>query len=144
MEYEKKVVSVREGKLISKEGKKWHLMQNNRLCVEEPFNTERNLGNTADDTSFRGIHLELRRAFDLVKEAKFDECLEEYVFPATEEKIREKPPPKPPPVLTRSRSQSQSSRGNRGGYNIRGADMVNTAVADTVGIPIEELPARQP
>lgn len=120
MEYEKKVVSVREGKLISKEGKKWHLMQNNRLCVEEPFNTERNLGNTADDTSFRGIHLELRRAFDLVKEAKFDECLEEYVFPATEEKIREKPPPKPPPVLTRSRSQSQSSRGNRGGYNIRG------------------------
>ena len=120
MEYEKKVVSVREGKLISKEGKKWHLMQNNRLCVEEPFNTERNLGNTADDTSFRGIHLELRRAFDLVKEAKFDECLEEYVFPATEEKIWEKPPPKPPPVLTRSRSQSHSSRGNRGGYNSRG------------------------
>ena len=95
-------------------------MQNNRLCVEEPFNTERNLGNTADDTSFRGIHLELRRAFDLLKEAKFDECLEEYVFPATEEKIWEKPPPKPPPVLTRSRSQSQSSRGNRGGYNSRG------------------------
>ncbi len=121
MEYEKKVVSVREGKLISKEAKKWHLMQNNRLCVEEPFNTERNLGNTADDTSFRGIHLELRRAFELVKEAKLNECLEEYVFPATEEKIWEKPPPKPPPVLTRSRSQSQSSRGTRGGYNNRGS-----------------------
>ena len=120
MEYEKKVVSVREGKLISKEGKKWHLMQNNRLCVEEPFNTERNLGNTADDTSFRGIHLELRRAFELVKEAKLSECLEEYIFPATEEKIWEKPPPKPPPILTRSRSQSQSSRGSRGGYNNRG------------------------
>ncbi len=121
MEYEKKVVSVREGKLISKEAKKWHLMQNNRLCVEEPFNTERNLGNTADDTSFRGIHLELRRAFELVKEAKLNECLEEYVFPATEEKIWEKPPSKPPPVLTRSRSQSQSSRGTRGGYNNRGS-----------------------
>ena len=120
MEYEKKVVSVREGKLISKEAKKWHLMQNNRLCVEEPFNTERNLGNTADDTSFRGIHLELRRAFDLVKEAKLDECLEEYVFPVTEEKIWEKPTPKPAPVLTRSRSQSQSSRGHRAGYNNRG------------------------
>ena len=96
-------------------------MQNNRLCVEEPFNTDRNLGNTADDTSFRGIHLELRRAFDLVKEAKLTDCLEPYEFPATEEKIWEKPAPKPPPVLSRSRSQSQSSaRGNRGGFGNRG------------------------
>ena len=103
--------------MISKEGKKWHLMQNNRLCVEEPFNTDRNLGNTADDTSFRGIHLELRRAFDFVKEGKLADCLEQYEFPAAEEKIWEKPAPKPPPVLSRSRSQSQSStRGNRGGY----------------------------
>ena len=96
-------------------------MQNNRLCVEEPFNTDRNLGNTADDTSFRGIHLELRRAFNLVKEAKLAECLEQYEFPAAEERIWEKPAPKPPPVLSRSRSQSQSSaRGSRGGYGIRG------------------------
>ena len=107
--------------MISKEGKKWHLMQNNRLCVEEPFNTDRNLGNTADDTSFRGIHLEMRRAFDLVKEAKLAECLEQYEFPAAEERIWEKPAPKPPPVLSRSRSQSQSSaRGNRGGFGNRG------------------------
>lgn len=121
LDYEKWVVSVREGRLISKEGKKWHLMQNNRLCVEEPFNTDRNLGNTADDTSFRGIHLELRRAFDLVKEAKLADCLEQYEFPAAEERIWEKPAPKPPPVLSRSRSQSQSStRGNRGGYGSRG------------------------
>lgn len=109
LDYERNVISIREGKLISKEEKKWHLMQNNRLCVEEPFNTERNLGNTADDISFRGVHLELRRAFDLVAEAKFGECLEQFVFPAVEEKIWEKPPPKPPPVLTRS--QSQSGRG---------------------------------
>ena len=121
MDYEKSVVSVREAKLISKEGKNWQISVNNRLCVEEPFNTERNLGNTADDTSFRGIHLELRRAFELVKEAKLDECLEQYVFPATEEKIWEKPPPKPAPVLSRSRSQSQSTRGSRGGgYGNRG------------------------
>lgn len=92
-------------------------MQNNRLCVEEPFNTDRNLGNTADDTSFRGIHLELRRAFDFVKEAKLADCLEQYEFPAAEEKVWEKPAPKPPPVLSRSRSQSQSAaRANRGGY----------------------------
>ena len=107
--------------MISKEGKKWHLMQNNRLCVEEPFNTDRNLGNTADDTSFRGIHLELRRAFDLIKEAKLADCLDQYEFPAVEERIWEKPAPKPPPVLSRSRSQSHSStRGNRGGYGNRG------------------------
>ncbi|KAJ5919706.1 hypothetical protein N7454_009541 [Penicillium verhagenii] len=61
--YEQNVISVREGNLISKEGKGWHLLVNNRLCVEEPFSTARNLGNTADDTSFRGLHLELRRAF---------------------------------------------------------------------------------
>lgn len=120
LDFDKNVVSVREGKLVSKEAKKWHLMLNNRLCVEEPFNIERNLGNTADDTSFRGIHLELRRAFDLVKDAKLEECLEEYTFPATEERIWEKPAPKPPPVLSRSRSQSQSSRSNRGGYGNRG------------------------
>lgn len=119
LDFDKNVISVREGKLISKEAKGWHLTLNNRLCVEEPFNTERNLGNTADDTSFRGIHLELRRAFDLVKDARLDECLEQYVFPAAEEKIWEKPAPRPPPVLTRSRSQSQSSRG-RGCYNGRG------------------------
>ena len=120
IDYEKNVVSVREGRLVSKEGKKWHLMQNNRLCVEEPFNTDRNLGNTADDISFRGIHLELRRAFDLISEVKLDECLEQYIFPATEEKVWEKPAAKPAPVLTRSRSQSQSSRGSRSGYSTRG------------------------
>ncbi len=120
LDFDKNVISVREGKLISKEAKKWHLMLNNRLCVEEPFNTERNLGNTADDTSFRGIHLEIRRAFDLVKDAKLDECLQEYTFPASEEKRYEKPAPRPPPVLARSRSQSQSSRGNRGGHGNRG------------------------
>lgn len=100
-------------------------MQNNRLCVEEPFNTERNLGNTADDTSFRGIHLELRRAFELVKDGKLDECLEEYVFPATEEKIWEKPAARPPPVLTRSRSQSGSTQSKRGGHNNRGGGRHN-------------------
>ena len=120
MDYEKHVVSVREGRLISKEAKKWHLMQNNRLCVEEPFNTERNLGNTADDISFRGIHLELRRAFDLISQSKLEECLEQYEFPNSEEKVFEKPSAKPAPVL-RSRSQSQSSRPSRGGYGNRGA-----------------------
>ena len=119
IDYEKNVLSVREGKLISKEAKKWHLMQNNRLCVEEPFNTERNLGNTADDISFRGVHLELRRAFDLISEANLDECIKQYEFPAVEEKFWEKPPPRPMPILSRSRSQSQSGRGGKGGFGTR-------------------------
>ncbi|KAI4139082.1 MAG: hypothetical protein LQ341_004368 [Variospora aurantia] len=106
IDYEKNVLSVREGQLISKEAKKWHLMQNNRLCVEEPFNTERNLGNTADDISFRGLHLEIRRAFELIAEGKLSACTKQYEYPAVEEKVWEKPAPKPPPILTRSNSQS--------------------------------------
>lgn len=120
IDYEKNVISVREGRLISKEAKKWHLMQNNRLCVEEPFNTDRNLGNTADDISFRGVHLELRRAFDLVSEARLGECMEQYEFPLLEEKVWEKPVPKPMPILSRSRSQSQSGRGGKLGFVNRG------------------------
>ncbi|KAL8824661.1 MAG: hypothetical protein Q9170_008085 [Blastenia crenularia] len=121
IDYEKNVISVREGQLISKEAKKWHLMQNNRLCIEEPFNIERNLGNTADDISFRGLHLEIRRAFGLVSEAKFSACTEQYQYPAIEERVWEKPAAKPPPILTRSHSQSgrggKTSAVSRGGRN---------------------------
>ena len=109
IDYEQSVVSVRQGKLISKQEKGWHLLQNNRLCVEEPFNTTRNLGNTADDTSFRGIHLELRRAFTLIAEAKLIECCEQYHYPAEEERIWAKPPPQPRPVLSRGTSQSKKA-----------------------------------
>ena len=120
-DYDKLVVSVRSGKQISKVEKKWHLGNNNMLCVEEPFNTTRNLGNTADETSFRGLHMELRRAFELVSAANLDECCEQYEFPKDE-----KPPPRerqaarPKPAIIRSasqsQSQSQSGRGGRGGH----------------------------
>lgn len=83
LDYETSVMSVRAGKVITKVEKQWHLLQDNRLCVEEPFNTARNLGNTADDTSVRGIHLELRRAFKLVASAQLARCCEEYQAPAT-------------------------------------------------------------
>lgn len=121
IDFDKHVISIREGGLISKQAKKWHLMQNNRLCVEEPFNTERNLGNTVDDISFRGVHLELRRAFDLLCQTKLSECCEEYIFPPIEEKIWSKPPPQPRPILTRSLSQSgrsgRSTTSSRGQSN---------------------------
>ena len=120
IDYDHNVISIREGALISKQAKTWHLMQNNRLCVEEPFNTERNLGNTADDISFRGVHLELRRACDLISECKLEEALEQYEFPPTAQTTWAKPPPQPRPVLSRSASQS-SRAGKTGSNNNRGS-----------------------
>lgn len=89
---------------------------NNMLCVEEPFNRERNLGNTADDFSFRGLHLELRRAFDLIADAKLDDCCEQFVFP--KEEISEAKPfvkQAPRPAIIRSSSQQHTGRGGRNG-----------------------------
>ncbi|KAI1809736.1 hypothetical protein GGS20DRAFT_590293 [Poronia punctata] len=113
-DYSSNVLSVRLGKLFPKHEKKWHLALNNQLCVEEPFNTGRNLGNTADDTAFRGIHLELRRAFDLIAQGNLAECCEQFVYPKEEERIFHKPPVVSRPVLLRSASQ-QASRPSRGG-----------------------------
>ena len=121
IDYETDVMSVRRGQLLTKHEKHWVLANNNRLCVEEPFNTDRNLGNTADDTAFRGLHLELRQAFARIAEAKdlVTSICEQFEFPVEEHKpIFERPQPMPRPVL--SRSASQSGRGNRLGPNKRG------------------------
>ena len=109
LDLEKQVMSVRLGRTIAKTQKSWHLLQDNRLCVEEPFNISRNLGNTADDTSVRGIHLEIRRACNLIADGKFTECCEEYVAPQIEPQPRHIgtfiPPttkaiiPQPPPQI---------------------------------------------
>lgn len=115
-DYDKHVLSIRQGKLVTKQEKKWHQGINNQLCVEEPFNISRNLGNTADEYAFRGLHLELRRAFDLLSEAKLDEACEQYVFPKEEERVWTRPAPQPRPVLLRSSSQSHSGRGGRGNH----------------------------
>lgn len=82
IDFETSVMSVRAGKVMTKLEKNWNFLQDNRLCVEEPFNNSRNLGNTADDTSVRGIHLELRRAFEMVSAANIAKCCDEYVPPA--------------------------------------------------------------
>lgn len=116
-DYDKYALSIRTGRLLTKTEKKWHIGSNNALCIEEPFNTIRNLGNTADDTSFRGLHMELRRAFDLIAEGKFEQCCEEFVFPKEEERIWQKPAPAPRPILVRSASQQHGGGGrSRGGF----------------------------
>lgn len=115
-DYDQHALSVRRGKLVTKQEKNWNYNINNQLCVEEPFNTNRNLGNTADEYSFRGLHMELRRAFDLISVAKFEEACEQYVFPKEEEKVWSRPAPQSRPVLLRSSSQTHSGRGGRGGH----------------------------
>ncbi|KAI5795929.1 hypothetical protein FPQ18DRAFT_256401 [Pyronema domesticum] len=126
LDYETSVLSVREGRILSKDQKGWTYLQNNRLCVEEPFNTSRNLGNTADDCSMRGIHLEFRRAHKILAEkANLSEVCEQWDWPP--EEIHPQPPPQAPsrPVtLSRSNSNHGRNRQNysgsqrgRGGYH---------------------------
>ncbi|KIW47097.1 uncharacterized protein PV06_02699 [Exophiala oligosperma] len=123
LDFEQNVVSVRLGRLLSKVEKQWHLLQDNRLCVEEPFNLSRNLANTADDTSMRGIHLELRRAFDMIGRGDLEGCCEQFEYPAEEIRPSEHfvPPaarpviPQPPPAQSTTPAPPQLSRSGRTG-----------------------------
>ncbi|KAF3259657.1 hypothetical protein TWF192_010513 [Orbilia oligospora] len=86
IDFEKSVISIRMGRLISKAEKKWDALLGNRLCVEEPFSIARNLSNGADDNAVRGIHEEFRRAFKLLAETppNLTAWSEEYIFPKEE------------------------------------------------------------
>jgi hypothetical protein len=137
--YGKYVLSVRLGKMVPKTEKNWQNALNNMLCVEEPFNTARNLGNTADDTSFRGLHMELRRAFELISEAKLKECCETYQFPPEEEKIFQKPPQASRPVILRSSSQQHGGRG-RGGFRGNRQRNSNNSRRASAGVAYENNP----
>ncbi|KAF2456420.1 hypothetical protein BDY21DRAFT_50143 [Lineolata rhizophorae] len=127
LDYETHVISVRHGRLLSRKEKGWDISSltkegRDRLCVEEPFNTSRNLGNSADDTAWRGIHLELRRAFDLIVDGlQLDKCCEQYEYPPEENKgIFKKPASGPKPVLSQSLPHSRGRGGGgagRGGRN---------------------------
>ena len=115
-DYAKYVVSVKEGRLISRKEKGWDPSNyqdkeaRNRLCVEEPFTIIRNLGNSADDYAWSGIHGEIRRAFELLADGcQLEKCCEQYEFPPEEKPIFQRPAPKPKPTLTRSASQSGRS-----------------------------------
>lgn len=114
-DYDKHVLSVRQGRLMTKVDKQWNYQMNNQLCVEEPFNVSRNLGNTADEYAFRGLHLELRRAFYLISAAKLSEACEQYVYPKEEERVWTRPAQQSRPVLLRSSSQTHSTHSGRGG-----------------------------
>lgn len=76
-DYESHVISVRQGRHVPKYMKNYP--SDNILAIEEPFTTSRNLGNTADMGSFRGIHEELQRAHTLLVTGHFlDRVCEKY------------------------------------------------------------------
>lgn len=111
-DYEEQVVSVRHGRYLDKREKGWNTGRNRQsLCVEEPFNVARNLGNSADEASVKGLINEFRRAFHLLLEhASLDLICEPY-RPALQEHSpspsnlnsvlgnRSLAPPPPPPVV---------------------------------------------
>ena len=119
IDFETSVMSVRSGRVVSKNEKGWNLLLHNRLCVEEPFNNSRNLGNTADDASVRGIHLEIRRALDMLIESGLEACCEQYEYPPGDGKLSEKfVLPVSRPIVAQQPGSMRGGRGSgRGGRN---------------------------
>lgn len=121
VDYEASVISVRHGKILSRKEKSWDLASGSkegqwRLCVEEPFNTTRNLGNSADSTAWRGIHLEIRQAFKLLADGgQLSKACEEYQFPPEEKVTFVKPVSGPRPVLSAVPIQSARNGAGRAG-----------------------------
>ncbi|KAH6625802.1 hypothetical protein C7974DRAFT_377258 [Boeremia exigua] len=133
IDYEKEAISVRQGKRIAREEKGWHpgggqKEGTNRLCVEEPFNVERNLGNSADDYAWHGLHLEIRRAFALLADGQqLDKACEQYQFPVEGKPnplLFQKPTSKKATLTSsvpiRSSRGGSGHRGGRGGFSIKG------------------------
>lgn len=66
-DYHTQVVSVRQGRYLSKSEKGWDTGRNKMsLCVEEPFNSSRNLGNSADIASVQGLRCEFQRFLEML------------------------------------------------------------------------------
>jgi hypothetical protein len=131
VDYDRFCVSVRQGSRIKREEKNWQpgagtKEGGNRLCVEEPFSTDRNLGNSADDYAWHGIHTEIRRAFDLLADGQqLDKACEQFEFPLPEQSDAQtnslfKKPQSQKATLT----SSAPARGGRGGSNHRGGGRV--------------------
>ncbi|KAJ3296677.1 hypothetical protein HK104_001356 [Borealophlyctis nickersoniae] len=89
--YEDSVVSVRHGRYLTKTEKGWNVDVERMcrfLCVEEPFNPQRNLANSADGVSVAGLRKEFNRALTLLADqADLDEVCEQYYFPPNHHRI---------------------------------------------------------
>lgn len=85
-DYDHHVISVREGCYLTKESKGWHLPGKHYklFCVEEPFDTSRNLGNSSDLTSSMGLKEEFRRVLEILHhKGSLKECCDQFMFPAS-------------------------------------------------------------
>ncbi|KAF9956740.1 hypothetical protein BGZ72_002533 [Mortierella alpina] len=83
-DYDHHVISVRHACYLTKESKGWHNPGRHYrlLCVEEPFDTTRNLGNSCDMASSKGLKQEFRRALDILNNnGTLDQVCEQWVFP---------------------------------------------------------------
>ncbi|KAI9338951.1 hypothetical protein DFJ73DRAFT_603047, partial [Zopfochytrium polystomum] len=84
-DYETQVVSVRHGRLLSKKEKEWDQDVDRmcrHLCVEEPFTPHRNLANSADLLSVKGLRMEFQRALRVLEEtASVEAACEPFVLP---------------------------------------------------------------
>ncbi|KAF9291756.1 hypothetical protein BGZ68_002475 [Mortierella alpina] len=83
-DYDHHVISVRHACYLTKESKGWHKPGRHYrlLCVEEPFDTTRNLGNSCDMASSKGLKQEFRRALDILNNnGTLDQVCEQWVFP---------------------------------------------------------------
>jgi DNA polymerase sigma len=115
--YDKFIVSVRHGRLLKREEKGWQTGGKDghwRLCIEEPFNSTRNLGNSADATAFRGIHLELRSAFMHICSLDLDKLMEKYEFPPEEKHIFKRPQVSKPTLAAPSQNSNRKHFGPGG------------------------------
>lgn len=147
--YSDDAISIRLGTTIPKTAK-WRRTVNNMLCVEEPFKPTRNLANSADDISHRGLHIEIRRAFDLISEAKLDECCEQYVFPVEEEIQRPLSAPwlgPAMPIRSSSRYIGRRGRTARSGQRLNSKSSARRASSyqtTTLDRPVYFPPGTQP
>ncbi|KAJ3009762.1 hypothetical protein HKX48_007752 [Thoreauomyces humboldtii] len=84
-DYEQLVISVRHGRYITKDRKGWDVdIERHRrfLCVEEPFNPQRNLANSADAVSVTGLRQEFDRALSLLTDRQdYEQVCEQYIPP---------------------------------------------------------------
>ncbi|KAG0016231.1 hypothetical protein BGZ80_009354 [Entomortierella chlamydospora] len=83
-DYDHHVISIRHACYLTKESKDWHIPGKHYrlLCVEEPFDTTRNLGNSCDMASGKGLKQEFRRALDILNHGGgLDQVCEQWVPP---------------------------------------------------------------
>lgn len=113
--YERDVASVRLGRVVDRREKGYP--SDNMFCIEEPFTTSRNLGNTADMGSHRGIHQELQRAYKLLASGEeLSKVLATYVPPKSSPSVSSDRGGKRPPN-TKSK-QNRTNNGYRSNHNL--------------------------